>query len=61
MIDRLTLNDEKIVALASSTKVVASLVDPVGAKRVVNNRLNGTPIRKMGVILGVFLMVVDSH
>lgn len=61
MIDRLTLNDEKIVALASSTKVVASLVDPVGAKRVVNNRFNGTPIRKMGVILGVFLMVVDSH
>jgi gamma-glutamyl phosphate reductase len=47
--------------LASSTKVVASLVDPVGAKRVVNNRLNGTPIRKMGVILGVFLMVVGSH
>ena len=60
MIDRLTLNDERIEAMASGIEVIAGLADPVGAERVINNRPNGLQIRKMGVILRVFLMVVHS-
>lgn len=54
MLDRLTLNNEKIVTMASSIKVIAGLADPFGAERVSSERPNGLRIRKMGVILRVF-------
>jgi|TARA_B110000902_G_C14040536_1_gene487633 gamma-glutamyl phosphate reductase len=31
IIDRLTLNDERIVAMALSIEVIAGLADPIGA------------------------------
>mgnify|MGYP003625023173 FL=1 len=61
MIDRLTLNDERIEAMASGIEVIASLADPVGAERVVSERPNGLQIRKMRVPLGVVCMIFEAR
>ena len=45
MIDRLTLNDERIGSMASGIEVIAELAYPVGAKRVICERPNGLQIR----------------
>jgi glutamate-5-semialdehyde dehydrogenase len=60
MIDRLTLNDERIEAMASGIEVIAGLADPVAAERVVSERPNGLQIRKMRVPLGVVCMIFDA-
>ena len=39
MIDRLTLNDERIEGMAEGIEVIISLDDPVGQERVVVSRL----------------------
>ena len=61
MIDRLTLNDERIQAMASGIEVIAGLADPVGAERVVSERPNGLQIRKMRVPLGVVCMIFEAR
>ena len=61
MIDRLTLNDERIEAMASGIEVIASLADPVGAERIVSERPNGLQIRKMRVPLGVVCMIFEAR
>lgn len=61
MIDRLTLNDERIEAMASGIEVIAGLADPVGAERVVSERPNGLQIRKMRVPLGVVCMIFEAR
>ncbi len=61
MIDRLTLNDERIEAMASGIEVIAGLADPVGAERVVSERPNGLQIRKMRVPLGVVCMMFEAR
>ncbi len=60
MIDRLTLNDERIEAMASGIEVIAGLADPVAAERVVSERPNGLQIRKMRVPLGVVCMIFEA-
>jgi len=61
MIDRLTLNDERIEAMAAGIEVIAGLADPVGAERVVSERPNGLQIRKMRVPLGVVCMIFEAR
>ena len=61
MIDRLTLNAERIESMASGIEVITSLADPVGAERVVSERPNGLQIRKMRVPLGVVCMIFEAR
>ena len=49
MIDRLTLNDERIEAMAEGIEVIVSLDDPVGQLREISERPNGIKISKMRV------------
>lgn len=61
MVDRLTLNDERIESMASGIDVITQLADPVGAERVVSERPNGLQIRKMRVPLGVVCMIFEAR
>lgn len=61
MVDRLTLNDERIESMASGIDVISQLADPVGAERVVSERPNGLQIRKMRVPLGVVCMIFEAR
>ncbi|HXW82825.1 MAG TPA: glutamate-5-semialdehyde dehydrogenase, partial [Candidatus Binataceae bacterium] len=60
-VERLTLNDTRIEAMAASVEQVATLPDPVG--RVIEQwqRPNGLRIRKVGVPLGVIAMIYESR
>ena len=61
MIDRLTLNDERIEAMAEGIEVIVSLDDPVGQLREISERPNGIKIRKMRVPLGVVCMIYEAR
>ncbi len=61
LVDRLTLNDERLAALAQSVRDVAVLPDPVG--RVVEDRRlhNGLELSKVCVPIGRVLVVYESR
>ena len=61
LVDRLTLNDERLAALAQSVRDVAALPDPVG--RVVEDRRlhNGLELSKVCVPIGRVLVVYESR
>ena len=61
LVDRLTLNDERLAALAQSVREVAALADPVG--RVVEDRRlhNGLELSKICVPIGRVLVVYESR
>lgn len=61
MLDRLTLDPQRIEAMASGIEVIAGLEDPVGAQRVVSERPNGLQIHKMRVPLGVVCMIFEAR
>ena len=61
MVDRLTLNDERIEAMAQGIEVIVSLDDPVGQLRDITERPNGIKIRKMRVPLGVVCMIYEAR
>ncbi|TMP13642.1 glutamate-5-semialdehyde dehydrogenase [Pseudoalteromonas sp. S2893] len=61
MIDRLTLNEERIEAMAEGIEVIVSLDDPVGQLRDITERPNGIKIRKMRVPLGVVCMIYEAR
>ena len=61
MIDRLTLNDERIEAMAEGIEVIVSLDDPVGQLREISERPNGIEISKMRVPLGVVCMIYEAR
>lgn len=61
MIDRLTLNDERIEAMAEGIEVIISLDDPVGQERVIGTRPNGIEIKKMRIPLGVVCMIYEAR
>ncbi|MEC8138598.1 MAG: glutamate-5-semialdehyde dehydrogenase [Pseudomonadota bacterium] len=61
MIDRLTLNDERIEAMAEGIEVIVSLDDPVGQLREISERPNGIKINKMRVPLGVVCMIYEAR
>ncbi|MBB1372382.1 MULTISPECIES: glutamate-5-semialdehyde dehydrogenase [Pseudoalteromonas] len=61
MVDRLTLNDERVEAMAEGIEVIVSLDDPVGQLRDITERPNGIKIRKMRVPLGVVCMIYEAR
>ncbi len=61
MIDRLTLNDERIEGMAEGIEVIISLDDPVGQERVIGTRPNGIEIKKMRIPLGVVCMIYEAR
>lgn len=61
MIDRLTLNPERVEAMAEGIETIASLPDPIGAERDMGKRPNGLNIRKMRVPLGVVCMIYEAR
>ncbi len=61
MIDRLTLNDSRISAMADSLLDVAKLPDPVGRVIETSSRPNGLELTKISVPLGVLAMIYESR
>jgi glutamate-5-semialdehyde dehydrogenase len=61
MVDRLTLNAERIEAMAASIDTLVSLPDPVGETRDITTRPNGIHIRKMRIPLGVICMIYEAR
>ncbi len=61
LVDRLTLDDERLAALAQSVRDVAALPDPVG--RIVEDRRlhNGLELSKICVPIGRVLVVYESR
>ncbi|WP_026376355.1 glutamate-5-semialdehyde dehydrogenase [Aestuariibacter salexigens] len=61
MIDRLTLDTDRVEAMAAGIEKIASLPDPVGQQRLVEERPNGLHISKMRVPLGVVCMIYEAR
>ncbi|MEM8833141.1 MAG: glutamate-5-semialdehyde dehydrogenase [Pseudomonadota bacterium] len=61
MIDRLTLNDERIQAIAQSVRDIAALDNPVGLVLETTERPNGLVIEKISVPIGVLGMIYESR
>lgn len=61
MIDRLSLDAERVEAMAKGIENIASLPDPVGKERHVENRPNGLEISKMRIPLGVVCMIYEAR
>ena len=61
MIDRLTLNEKRVKAMAEGVRAVARLKDPIGRVQARWARPNGLKLRKVTVPLGVILMIYESR
>ena len=61
MIDRLTLTEARIQAMADGVRDVALLADPVGSALSEVTRPNGLLIRKICVPLGVIAIIFESR
>jgi len=61
MIDRLTLSDERISAMADSLKEVAALDDPVGVITEDYMRPNGLRVQRRRIPLGVIGVIYESR
>ena len=61
MIDRLTLNDSRIEAMAAGLEAVAALPDPVGRMIDETRRPNGLVLQRVRVPLGVIGIIYESR
>ncbi len=61
MIDRLTLNPERIQGMASDLKTVIDLPDPVGEVFEEQSQENGLRLKKQRVPLGVLAVIYESR
>ena len=61
MIDRLTLNPERIKAMADGLREVAALPDPVGEVLGIWRRPNGMEVGKMRVPIGLIGIIYESR
>jgi glutamate-5-semialdehyde dehydrogenase len=61
MLDRLTLNSKRLIAMADGVRQVASLPDPVGECIRDWTRPNGLRIQKMRVPIGVIGIIYESR
>jgi glutamate-5-semialdehyde dehydrogenase len=61
MIDRLTLNEKRVQAMAEGVRAVARLKDPIGQVQAKWSRPNGLRLQKVTVPLGVILMIYESR
>ncbi len=60
-IDRLTLDENRIITLANSVKEVIKLSDPVGKILYETKRDNGLHIKRTTIPLGVLLAIFESR
>ena len=60
-VDRLTLDEKRLEAVARALESVAGLLDPVGETTEFARRPNGLRIRKMRVPLGVVAVIYESR
>ena len=61
MIDRLTLTDKRIRAMADGLREIAMLSDPVGSMEEMRRRPNGLRIGKLRVPIGVIGFIYESR
>ncbi|WP_205967673.1 glutamate-5-semialdehyde dehydrogenase [Paraglaciecola sp. 20A4] len=61
MIDRLTLNAERVESMALGIETIVALPDPAGQERVIGERPNGLKISKMRIPLGVVCMIYEAR
>jgi glutamate-5-semialdehyde dehydrogenase len=61
MIDRLTLDAERIDAMSKAIEQIIQLTDPVGATRQIEQRPNGINIAKTRIPLGVICMIYEAR
>ena len=61
LLDRLTLNEERIAAMAEGLRQIAALPDPVGEISGLNYRPSGIQVGKMRVPLGVIGIIYESR
>ncbi len=61
MIDRLTLNPDRIKAMADGLREVAALPDPVGEVLGIRRRPNGMEVGKMRVPIGLIGIIYESR
>ncbi len=60
-IDRLTLDEKRITALANAVKEITKLPDPLGKILYETKRENGLHIRRISTPLGVLLAIFESR
>ncbi|MCS4308722.1 glutamate-5-semialdehyde dehydrogenase [Rheinheimera pacifica] len=61
MLDRLTLNHDRVDAMAKAIEQIIALPDPVGATRHIEQRPNGINIEKRRIALGVICMIYEAR
>src|SRR6202012_2486196 len=61
MVERLTLNDARIEAMAQGIEVVAALPDPVGRELARWSRPNGLDIARVATPIGVIGIIYESR
>ncbi len=61
MLDRLQLDDKRIVAMAKGLRDVAALPDPVGRILDERTRPNGLQLRKISTPIGVVVIIYESR
>jgi len=61
LLDRLTLNESRIEAMAAGASAIAALADPVGELLEQQVRPNGLRIRKVLVPLGVVAVIYEAR
>ena len=61
LLDRLELNSDRIMAMASGLRDIASLPDPVGQISGLQQRPSGIRVGKMRVPIGVIFIIYESR
>jgi glutamate-5-semialdehyde dehydrogenase len=61
MLDRLMVDDKRVLAMAKGLREVAALTDPVGEVLLERTRPNGLKIRKVRVPIGVIGIIYESR
>ncbi|HEY7965733.1 MAG TPA: glutamate-5-semialdehyde dehydrogenase [Solirubrobacteraceae bacterium] len=61
LLDRLSLDERRITAMAAGARAIAALADPVGELLEEQQRPNGLRIRKVRVPLGVVAVVYEAR
>ncbi|NOY74084.1 MAG: glutamate-5-semialdehyde dehydrogenase [Gammaproteobacteria bacterium] len=61
LVDRLEINEQRIVAMAEGLREIAALPDPIGAISDMNYRPSGIQVGKMRVPLGVVGIIYESR
>ena len=61
LLDRLALNEARIVGIADSLRQVAQLPDPVGRVLEETTRPNGLRLRKIAVPIGVIAVIYEAR